>query len=90
MADMLADRLAEVKARNVGETLTALKFASPVVTLAPSLAEMEAETAGKTLSDVEVPALVSTLSATLSEVVPKTNWGHTNLFEAEGTRRNGN
>jgi len=37
----------------VGDTPTALKAASPVVTLAPTLAEVEAETASKTLSDVE-------------------------------------
>lgn len=68
MADTLADRLAEVKAGKVGETLTDLKAAPPVVTLAHTMAEMEAETIGKTLSDVEAQALVDTLSATLSEV----------------------
>ena len=38
MAKTLTDRLEEVKAGKVGETLTDLKAASPVVTLAPTLA----------------------------------------------------
>ena len=37
-----------MKADNVAETLTDLKAASPVVTLAPALGEMEGERAGKT------------------------------------------
>ena len=45
MTETLADRLAEVKAGKVGETLTDLKAALPVVTLARTLAGMEAETA---------------------------------------------
>ena len=59
MGDTLTDRLVEVKAGKVGETLTNLKATSPVVTLNATLAEMEAETARKRLSDVD------TLSATL-------------------------
>ena len=39
LADTLADNLAVVKAGNVGKTLTALKTASEVVTLASTLAE---------------------------------------------------
>ena len=55
----------EVKAGNVGKTLTALKTASEVVTVASTLAQMKVETAGKTLSDVEAQALLDTLSAPL-------------------------
>ena len=55
-----------VKAGKVGETMTDLRAASPVVTLTPKLAEMKAETAGKTLSDVEAQALLDTLLVTLS------------------------
>jgi len=62
----------EVKAGKVDETVTDLKAALPVVTLAPTLAEMEAERAGKTLSNVEAKALVNILADTLSEVVAKT------------------
>lgn len=36
-SDTLSDRLAEVKAEKVGETLTDLKAVSPVLTLAPTL-----------------------------------------------------
>ena len=90
LPDKLGDMLPEVKALKVGETLTALNFTSPVLTLAPMLAEIRAETAGKSLSDVEAPALVYTFSATQTEVVAKTNWGHTNLFKAGGIRRNAN
>ena len=52
MAETLANRQEELKAAKVGEKLTDLKAASPVVTLAPTLAEMKAQTVGKTLSDV--------------------------------------
>ena len=38
--DTLSDRLAEVKVAKVGETLTDLKAASPVLTLFPKLAVM--------------------------------------------------
>ena len=41
--EALVDRLVEVKTEKVGQTLSDLKAASPVVTLAPTLAEMEAE-----------------------------------------------
>ena len=41
--EALVDRLVEVKTGRVGQTLSDLKAASPVVTLAPTLAEMEAE-----------------------------------------------
>lgn len=40
--EALVDELAEVKAGKVGQTLSDLKAASPVVTLPPTLAEMEA------------------------------------------------
>ena len=39
--DTLSDRLAEVKVGKVGETLTDLKAASPVLTLFPTLAVMK-------------------------------------------------
>ena len=47
MAETLAKRLQELKARKVGETLTDLKAASPVQTLAPTVGEIKAQTAGK-------------------------------------------
>ena len=59
MGDTLTDRLVEVKAGKVGETLTNLKATSPVVTLPATLAGMEAETSRKRLSDV------NTLCATI-------------------------
>ena len=37
-SDTLSDKLAEVKVGKVGETLTDLKAASPVLTLFPTLA----------------------------------------------------
>lgn len=40
--EALVDELAEVKAGKVGQTLSDLKAASPVVTLPPTLGEMEA------------------------------------------------
>ena len=40
-SDTLSDRLAEVKVGKVGETLTDLKVASPVLTLFPTLAVMK-------------------------------------------------
>lgn len=40
--EALVDELAEVKSGKVGQTLSDLKAASPVVTLPPTLAEMEA------------------------------------------------
>ena len=89
MADTVADNLAEVKARNVGKTLTALKTASEVVTLASTLAEMKVETAGKTLSDVEAQALLDTLFPTI-RVSGQGNWGQSNLCGARGTRRKAN
>ena len=39
-SDRLSDRLAKVKVGKVGETLTKLKAASPVLTLFPTLAVM--------------------------------------------------
>ena len=42
-AKAFVERLAEVKVGKVGMTLTDLKNAPPVVTLAPTSAEMEAE-----------------------------------------------
>lgn len=59
LCDTLSDRLAEVKAGKVGETLTDLKATSRELTLAATLAEMVSETACKTPSDVD------TFSATL-------------------------
>ena len=56
----------------VCETLTDLKAASPVVTLAPSLAEMKAHTPGKTLSYVLPQALVETQAVAVAEEVTKT------------------
>ena len=56
----------------VSETLTDLKAASPVVTLAPSLAEMKAHTAGKKLSHVLPQALVETEAVAVAEEVTKT------------------
>ena len=47
MVETLARRLEELKAGKVGETLTDLKAASPVLTLAPTVAETKAQTAGK-------------------------------------------
>ena len=76
----LVDTHAEVTTRNVAETLTDLKTASPLVTLAPTLEKKDAEMPGKTLSDLEFRTVVETLSATLSD---------TNLFEVRGTCRNG-
>ena len=60
-AETLADRQEELKPGKVGETLTDLMAASPVVTLAPTLAEMKAQTVEKkTLSEVVRQALVET------------------------------
>ena len=56
----------------VGDTLTNLKAASPVVTLAPTLAETIAQTAGNTLSDVVLQALVETQAVAVAEEVTKT------------------
>ena len=56
----------------VCETLTDLKAASPVVTLAPALAQMKAHRAGKTLSDVLPQALVETQAVAVAEEVTKT------------------
>ena len=58
--------------KKVCETLTDLKAASPVVTLALSLAEMKAHTAGKTLRDVLPQALVETQAVAVAEEVTKT------------------
>ena len=67
MAETLAERQEELKAGKVGEKLTDLKAASPVVTLAPTLAEMKAQTVGKTLSDVVPQALVETEAVAVAE-----------------------
>ena len=67
-----ADRQEELKAGKVGEKLTYLKAASPVVTLAPTLAEMKAQTVGKPLSDVVPQALVETEAVAVAEKVSKT------------------
>lgn len=42
MVETLANRLEELKAGKIGETLTDLKALSPVLTLALTLAEMKA------------------------------------------------
>lgn len=47
LADTLTERVVEVKAGKVCETLTDLRAAPPVVTLAHTIAEMEAETIAK-------------------------------------------
>ena len=47
MVETLANRLEELKAGKIGETLTDLKATSPVLTLALTLAEMKAQTAAK-------------------------------------------
>ena len=68
-----ADRQEELKAGKVGEKLTYLKAASPVVTLAPrDEAEMKAQTVGKPLSDVVPQALVETEAVAVAEKVSKT------------------
>ena len=72
MAETLADRLEELKACKVGNILTNLKDASPVVTLAPTLTEMIAQPAKKTLSDVVLQALVETQAVAVAEEVTKT------------------
>ena len=69
MAETLAKRLEELKARKVSETLTDLKAASPVQTLAPTVAEIKAQTAGKkTLSHVVPQAIVDTQAVAVAEV----------------------
>ena len=60
MAETLAKRLQELKARKVGETLTDLKAASPVQTLAPTVAEIKAQTAGKKHLAMLCPRQLST------------------------------
>ena len=72
MAETLPDRLEELKPGKVGDTLTNLKAASPVVTLAPTLAEMIAQTARNTLSDVVLQALLETQAVAVAEEVTKT------------------
>ena len=64
LANTLADRLAEVKARN-------LKAALQVATLASTLAEVKAAIAGKVVSVVKAQALVDTLCAPPLEVVTR-------------------
>ena len=64
LANTLAERLAEVKARN-------LKAAFQVATLASTLAEIEAATAGKVVSVVKAQALVDTLCTPPLEVVTR-------------------
>ena len=72
LAESLADCLEELRGGKVGQTLTDLKAASPVVTLAPTLAEMKAQTAGKTLSNVVSQALVKTQAVAVTDEVKKT------------------
>ena len=72
LAETLADRLEELSAGKVGQTLTDLKAASPVVTLAPTIAEMKTQTAAKTLSDVVPQALVETQAVAVAEEVTET------------------
>ena len=72
MAETLANRLEELKAGKVGKTLTDLKAASPVLTLAPTVAEMKAQTAGKTLCDVVPQAMDETQAVAVAEEVTKT------------------
>ena len=47
MVETLANRLEDLKAGKIGETLTDLKATSPVLTLALTLAEMKAQAAEK-------------------------------------------
>ena len=47
LVETLANRLEELKAGKIGETLTDLKATSPVLTLALTLAEMKAQKAEK-------------------------------------------
>ena len=47
LVETLANRLKELKAAKIGETLTDLKATSPVLTLALTLAERKAQTAKK-------------------------------------------
>ena len=70
-ANTLAERLAEVKAKTIGETLTAVMGASLVLKLTATLAEMKAK-----MGDVEAEELVDTLANTLLEVVAVKNSTH--------------
>ena len=70
-ANTLAERLAEVKAKTIGETLTAVTGASLVLKLTATLAEMKAK-----MGDVEAEELVDTLANTLLEVVAVKNSTH--------------
>ena len=72
MAETLADRLEELKAAKVCQTMTDLKAASPVVTLTPTLAEMKTQPAKKTLSSIRRKALVETQAVAVAEEVTKT------------------
>ena len=73
MAETPANRLEELKAGKVGKTLTDLKAASPVLTLAPTVAEMKAQTAAKkTLCDVVPQAMDETQAVAVAEEVTKT------------------
>ena len=75
-ANTLAQRLAEVKAKTIGETLTAMTGASLVLKLTATLAEIKAKAVNKTLGDVEAEELVDTLANTLLEVVAVKNSTH--------------
>ena len=72
LAESLADWQEELKAGKVGETLTDLKAALPVVTLAPTPADIKAQTPGKTLSDVVPQASIETQAVAVTEEVKKT------------------
>ena len=71
LAETLADRLEELKAGKVGNTLTNRKAASPVVTLAPTVTVI-CQTAKKTLSDVVLQPLLETQAVAVAEEVTKT------------------
>ena len=72
LAEKLVDRLEELKAGKVGETLTDLKAASPVVILAPTPADIKTQTTGKTVSDVVAQASIETQAIAVKEEVKKT------------------
>ena len=55
MVETLANRLEELKAGKIGETLKDLKATSPVLTLALNLAEMKAQTAEKETKPCSAP-----------------------------------
>ena len=76
-ADTLPDTLAELKSKNVGKTLTAVK-----------ITDEETKTVGKILGNVQVEALADTSSDTLSQVVAKTIADTLTYVEAKAPVKN--